>query len=78
MYSDLNDTGEVPEDNGQNIALFSTKKMTWQLKSSNCSGNLSATAVFQLTHYDGLALDSSSNIEISVIQCFRQLTYFTI
>lgn len=67
MYSDLNDTGVVPEDNSQNIALFSTRKMTWQLKSSNYSGNLSATVVFHLTHYNGLALDSSSNIEISVI-----------
>ena len=67
MYNDLNDTGVIPEKDDYDIVSFSTKKMSWELKSSNYSGNLSASVAFRLNSYDGVELDSSSNIEITVI-----------
>lgn len=67
MYSDQNDTGMIPEEIAfENIASFATDKMSWQLKSSNYSGNFSASAVFRLSHYDGLPVEPSSNVEITV------------
>jgi hypothetical protein len=67
MYNDLNDTGVIPETDNFDIVSYSTKKMSWELKSSNCSGNVSASVAFRLSSYDGVELDSSSNIEITVI-----------
>lgn len=67
MYNDLNDTGVIPEKDNFDIVSYSTKKMSWELKSSNYSGNMSASVAFRLNSYDGIELDSSSNIEITVI-----------
>lgn len=67
MYNDLNDTGIIPKMNSYDTVSFSTKKMFWELKSSNYSGNRSASVAFRLANYDGVELDSSSNIEITVI-----------
>lgn len=67
MYNDLNDTGVIPEKDNHDIVSYSTKKMSWELKSSNFSGNMSASVAFRLNSYDGIELDSSSNIEITVI-----------
>ncbi|XP_046441974.1 glycosylated lysosomal membrane protein A-like [Daphnia pulex] len=66
MYNDLNDTGVIPETDNFDIVSYSTKKMSWELKSSNCSGNVSASVAFRLSSYDGVALDFSSNIEITL------------
>ena len=67
MYNDLNDTGMIPEKDNYGIVSYSTKKMTWELKSSNFSVNISASVAFRLNSYDGVELDSSSNVEITVI-----------
>lgn len=66
MYNDLNDTGIIPKMNSYDTVSFSTKKMFWELKSSNYSGNRSASVAFRLANYDGVELDSSSNIEITL------------
>ena len=56
----------IPEDSSHNVVLFNTNKMKWELKSSNNSGNISTSVVFQLASYDGEELGPSSNIEITV------------
>lgn len=67
MYNDLNDTGKLPEDDSQDVISFNPKKMLWSLKLSNhTEENSSKSVVFHMTHYDGILLDPSSNIEISV------------
>ncbi len=73
MYNDLNDTGMIPEHSSDNVISFSTKKMAWELKSTNYSGNSSTSVVFCLISYDGEELDASSNIEMTVIITYNFL-----
>ena len=69
MFDDVNDTGVLPpltDRDGYSITAFSPQAMKWELKFSNSSGNASAFATFRLESYEGVQVDASTNIEITV------------
>ncbi len=68
MFNDLNDTGLLPvdDDNSSHIASFDTRQMHWRLDSLNSSTNTLASAVFKLSTYQGVELDSTTNVQITV------------
>lgn len=81
MFNDLNDTGLLPidDDNSSHITSFDTRQMHWRLDSLNSSTNTLASAVFKLSTYQGVELDSTTNVQITVGQVamfFRKLILF--